>query len=246
MSCKSFKFAGAAAAIAVAFNLASAEMSSALAQAIDPQSVIAAPFIADRNTALADEGDAAADTAPVASAINDPQDIQTDQSDQTGTPIFVSREIVQDVPDVPEPVVLPASTLKAYVARRSVPDALSDEMQCLAGAVYFEARGEPLAGQLAVAKVVMNRAEHHRFPSSYCGVVYQRSQFSFVRGGKMPRIKTGSKAWQQAKKIAAIAHAAEWQSEAEDALYFHAKYVKPRWARSKTAKARIKTHIFYR
>ena len=165
-------------------------------------------------------------------------------------PVFVGQEVVQELPEeaateisgtVPE-----ASSLRQLVAELPAADELSDEMRCLAGAVYFESRGEPLAGQLAVAQVVINRSESSRFPSSYCGVVYQRAQFSFVRGGSMPRIKTGSAAWDRAKKIARIAHQGLWESEAQDSLYFHATYVKPRWASKKTRRAAINTHIFYR
>ncbi|MCA0978912.1 cell wall hydrolase [Qipengyuania flava] len=166
-------------------------------------------------------------------------------------PVFVSEEVVQELPeeavqestdvDFPE-----ADSLYELVAEMPATENLSDEMRCLAGAVYFESRGEPLAGQLAVAQVIVNRSESHQFPSSYCGVVYQRSQFSFVRGGAMPRIKTGSTAWKRAKAIARIAHQGLWDSEAHDALYFHAKYVKPSWARKKIARATIDTHIFYR
>ena len=165
-------------------------------------------------------------------------------------PVFVGQEVVQELPEeaateisgtVPE-----ASSLRQLVAELPAAEELSDEMRCLASAVYFESRGEPLAGQLAVAQVVINRSESSRFPSSYCGVVYQRAQFSFVRGGSMPRIKTGSAAWDRAKKIARIAHQGLWESEAQDSLYFHATYVKPRWASKKTRRAAINTHIFYR
>ena len=165
-------------------------------------------------------------------------------------PVFVGQEVVQELPEeaateisgtVPE-----ANSLRQLVAELPAAEELSDEMRCLAGAVYFESRGEPLAGQLAVAQVVINRSESSRFPSSYCGVVYQRAQFSFVRGGSMPRIKTGSAAWDRAKKIARIAHQGLWESEAQDSLYFHATYVKPRWASKKTRRAAINTHIFYR
>ncbi|NNC52433.1 MAG: cell wall hydrolase [Erythrobacter sp.] len=169
---------------------------------------------------------------------------------QEVVPVFVSEEVVQELPEeaatefsgnVPE-----ADSLRELVAAMPAAGELSDEMRCLAGAVYFESRGEPLHGQLAVAQVVINRAESSRFPSSYCGVVYQRAQFSFVRGGTMPRIRTGTAAWTRAKAIARIAHQGMWDSEAEDSLYFHATYVKPRWASKKTRRAAIKTHIFYR
>src|SRR3546814_19751867 len=63
------------------------------------------------------------------------------------------------------------------------------ELKCLAGAVYFESKGETLAGQLAVARVVINRSQSGDFLDSICGVVYQPSQFSFIRDGRMPSIK---------------------------------------------------------
>lgn len=167
---------------------------------------------------------------------------------------FVTQEVVQPIADASDAVAAgnaavaapKAASLRDLVATTPTEFALSEQMQCLAGAVYFEARGEPLAGQLAVAQVVINRAESARFPSSYCGVVYQRAQFSFVRGGAMPQIKTGSKAWHRAKAIARIAHEGMWDSEAGDSLYFHAKYVSPSWSRKKTALATINQHIFYR
>jgi len=112
--------------------------------------------------------------------------------------------------------------------------------------VYFEARGEPLSGQLAVAQVVINRANSGRFASSYCGVVTQPAQFSFVRSGRIPSANRGSPAWQRAKAIARIAHERLWQSEAGDALYFHASHVSPGWARARTTRATIERHVFYR
>ena len=169
-------------------------------------------------------------------------------------PVFVSEEIVQPVPEDAEQEGEPdtefsitdASSLRELVSEMPRQSELSPEMECLAGAVYFEARGEPLDGQLAVAQVIINRSEDRAFPSSYCGVVYQRSQFSFVKGGKMPSIKRSSAAWTKAKAIAKIAHEGTWESPADDSLYFHAKYVKPSWSRSKIARATIDTHIFYR
>ena len=165
-------------------------------------------------------------------------------------PVFVAEEVVQQVPEETaeelQTEVASAASLHELVAKTDKGFSLSEEMQCLAGAVYFESRGEPLAGQLAVAQVVINRAESSRFPSSYCGVVYQRAQFSFVKNGSMPRIRTGSNAWKRAKAIARIAHEGQWDSEAADSLYFHAKYVRPSWSRKKVARATINTHIFYR
>ncbi|UYH54559.1 cell wall hydrolase [Qipengyuania sp. SS22] len=167
-------------------------------------------------------------------------------------PVFVEKAVVQELPeaeavsDNSADAAPQADSLRELVAAMPAGSQLSDELQCLAGAVYFESRGEPLDGQLAVAQVIINRAEDRRFPSSYCSVVYQRSQFSFVKQGRMPRIKTGSRAWQRAHAIARIAHRGMWDSEASDALYFHANYVRPSWSRRKVALATIDTHVFYR
>ena len=139
-----------------------------------------------------------------------------------------------------------AASLDAMVGKIPATASLNTQMRCLASAVYFESRGEPLAGQLAVAKVIMNRAKSSSFPNSYCSVVKQRSQFSFVRGGRIPTPNKNSNAWKRAKAIAIIADQDLWQSEARDSLYFHANYVSPSWARAKSKRARINTHIFYR
>ena len=117
-------------------------------------------------------------------------------------------------------------------------------MRCLAGAIYFEAKGESLPGQLAVGRVVVNRAKSGRFPDSYCGVVYQRSQFSFVRGRTMPAIRTNSQDWREAVAIARIADAGSWESPAEGALFFHATRVSPGWRLARVT--RIDNHVFYR
>ena len=137
-----------------------------------------------------------------------------------------------------------ASSLRELVRQQSTTGALNAEMQCLAGTVYFESKGESLTGQLAVARVVMARAASSRFPNSICGVVYQRSQFSFVRGGRMPRISTGSKQWRNAVAIAKIAMNDGWKSPVEGALFFHARYVSPGWRLKRMAT--IDNHIFYR
>ena len=160
---------------------------------------------------------------------------------------FVSQEVVQPTPVVAsEPHIAEARSLSELVAEMPAAGTLSREMECLAGAIYFESRGEPLAGQLAVGQVIVNRSESGVFPTDYCGVVFQRSQFSFVRGGAMPRIDRGSAAWKRASAIARIAHEGLWDSQAGDALYFHARSVRPTWSRTKIARATIDSHIFYR
>ena len=137
-----------------------------------------------------------------------------------------------------------AGSLRALVGQQSTPSALDKEMQCLAGTVYFESKGESLKGQLAVARVVMARAKSSRFPDSICGVVYQRKQFSFIRGGKMPRINKSHQHWRNAVAISKIAMNDAWKSPVEGALFFHARYVSPGWRL--TRMATIDNHIFYR
>ncbi|NJS13894.1 MAG: cell wall hydrolase [Sphingopyxis sp.] len=152
---------------------------------------------------------------------------------------------IQPAPD-PADQAVPrrAASLQALVAATPMPAQIDDELHCLAGAVYFESRSESLIGQLAVANVVINRAESGRFPTTLCGVVYQRSQFSFVRGGRMPAINTGGQQWRNAVAIAQIARDQSWDNKAPGALFFHATHVSPGWNKARVA--RIDNHIFYR
>jgi spore germination cell wall hydrolase CwlJ-like protein len=158
---------------------------------------------------------------------------------------FISQPVVQALEgDAGKGASSEAASLAQLVSDMPEDTALSDEMRCLAGAIYFEARGEPLAGQLAVGRVIVNRAASGRYPETYCGVVYQRSQFSFVRGGRMPAIKTDSAAWRNAKAVARIAHEDLWDSQVEGATSFHATHVKPRWRLTRVAQ--LGSHVFYR
>jgi N-acetylmuramoyl-L-alanine amidase len=145
-----------------------------------------------------------------------------------------------------EAVMMATNTnLADIVAAQPQDQDISKELECLAGAIYFEARNESLAGQLAVGRVIVARTKSGRFPTSYCGVVYQPSQFSFVRSQKMPVVAAESPTWRKAVAMARIAHAGQIKSAAEGALYFHAKRVRPNWA-NHTKLAQIENHIFYR
>ena len=140
--------------------------------------------------------------------------------------------------------VAPAASLAELVGLVDQPETLSPDLQCLAGAIYFEARGEPLSGQLAVGRVIVERSLSRRFASSYCGVVHQPSQFSFMRGGRMPAINQSSRAWREARAIAVIADQDLWESPAKGALFFHAARVRPGWKLQRVAQ--VNTHVFYR
>ena len=161
-------------------------------------------------------------------------------------PVFVEKEVVQPLPEKSEQPTVDAASLAQLVAAMPDRDTLSHEMECLAGAVYFESRGEPLAGQLAVAQVVINRAESGQYPSNWCAVVKQKAQFSFVRDGRFPSIATGSEAWRKAKAIAVIAANNMADAVPSDVLWYHADYVSPSWGKRLSKVEKIGAHIFYR
>ena len=119
------------------------------------------------------------------------------------------------------------------------------EQECLAGAVYFEARSEPLQGQLAVADVVINRASSGRYPTTICAVVTQRAQFSFIRNGRFPEADRSSEAWRRAVAIARISRERLANQVAPNVLWYHADYVAPVWRRNLTRVSKIGAHIFY-
>jgi spore germination cell wall hydrolase CwlJ-like protein len=144
-------------------------------------------------------------------------------------------------------VAAPAAlTLEADVARMSAIETAGAEEDCLANAVYFEARGESLEGQLAVAEVVLNRSRSGRYPATWCGVVTQHAQFSFVRRGVIPAANRGSDAWKRAVAIARIAQQGATRMLAPNVLWYHANYVSPSWGRRLARSSVIGAHIFYR
>jgi spore germination cell wall hydrolase CwlJ-like protein len=159
-----------------------------------------------------------------------------------------STTVIETPVDEPEVLAAPAVPARAAsladmvrATRHAEPE--NAQLRCLAAGIYFESNGESLAGQLAVAHVIINRARSGRFATSYCGVLTQRGQFSFVRGGVVPQPPRGA-AWARAVAIARIAEAEGWQNPAPGALFFHATHVSPGWNRPRIA--RIDNHIFYR
>jgi N-acetylmuramoyl-L-alanine amidase len=136
--------------------------------------------------------------------------------------------------------------LYALVDKYSAGAPLDEQANCLATAVYFEARGESVEGQLAVARVVMNRAASGRYPPDWCSVVKQPAQFSFVRHGQFPSIDTASSAWARAQGVARLAVANVVPSVGSDVLWYHANYVAPSWGHRLNLVEKIGAHIFYR
>jgi N-acetylmuramoyl-L-alanine amidase len=156
----------------------------------------------------------------------------------------------QNLPPVAEPAIAhPAvdrsEDLASMVAqlRGSEPD--SREVECLATGIYFESKSEPLAGQLAVGQVIANRAQSGgRFPSTYCGVLFQRGQFSFIHSHSLPHVSHDNRQWETAVAIAKIVDEGLKQSLVGDALFFHARDVSPGWHLKRVAS--IGNHIFFR
>ncbi len=144
-----------------------------------------------------------------------------------------------------EPAVDRGGDLSAKVAQLRSSDPGSRQLECLAVGIYFEAKGEPLSGQLAVGKVIANRANSGgRFPQSYCGVLFQRGQFSFIRGRALPNVPRSSRHWLNAVAVAKIVDQDLHRSPVGNALFFHARYVSPKWRLKRVAS--IGNHIFYR
>lgn len=153
----------------------------------------------------------------------------------------VSTEIVQPLPAEDEDDSY--ASLSDAVAAQDHPADADSELRCLAVGVYYESKGEPLAGQLAVAEVILNRASSGRFARSVCGVLKQRGQFSFVRGGVLPTPPNNAQ-WRRAMAVAQVARKDLWDSPVDNALYFHARYVSPGWKRPRVGT--VGNHIFYR
>jgi len=156
----------------------------------------------------------------------------------TDTPEAADEDTVQAAIDRSE-------DLAAMVADLRGPEAGSHELDCLATGIYFEAKSEPLAGQLAVGQVIANRADSGgRFPSTYCGVLFQRGQFSFVHGSSLPHVAHSNRQWQTAVAVAKIVDQHLKDSPVGNALFFHARYVSPGWHLKRVAS--IGNHIFFR
>src|SRR5579884_3414830 len=126
------------------------------------------------------------------------------------------------------------------------------ELRCMANAIYFEARDEPVKGQIAVAQVIMNRIRSPFYPKTICGVVYQGErnrhgcQFSFACNGRSQRIHEKEE-WATAVKLAKKVIAGEvWIDEVGYATHYHANYVHPDWRHEMIRVAQIGNHIFYK
>lgn len=193
----------------------------------------------------------AADTVPVSMALSmQPTTKSTPlmeliDSIPTTAASASARELTNSIPGADEYASAPLTSLNELsqdYADMATPRA---DQECLAAAVYFEARGEPNEGQIAVAEVVLNRAASGKYPTSICAVVTQPAQFSFVRRGRIPPIAKATEAWRTALAIAHVAGERHAHEIGPDVLWYHANYVSPAWDRQLVRVTQIGAHIFY-
>lgn len=218
--------AGLVTALAAAEPVASAEPLLA-ANTVSVPTLRPRPLTADVPGSQADEGEAVSAKADLGAVSTQPDPL---------APLATDADEMR--------AVRKGMTLASLVTRLRSVVAGNREMECLAGAIYFESKSEPLAGQLAVGEVIANRTQSGRFPKSYCGVVYQPGQFSFVRGRSMPSINRNHVQWKNAVAIARIVDRKLHDVTVKGALFFHARRVAPGWRMTRVAS--LGNHIFYR
>jgi spore germination cell wall hydrolase CwlJ-like protein len=195
------------------------------------------------SVAPAQVGPSAGSLLPVATAIS-PTDIAKELLRKSDTLAVPTERAKPDADDSTAAAIDKNADLPTMVAELRSGEPGSAELECLATGIYFESKGEPLAGQLAVGQVIANRASSKRFADTYCGVIRQPGQFSFVRHGSWPHIDRDNRSWQTAVAIAKIVDENLKESGVEDALYFHARRVSPGWHRTRVAS--IGNHVFFR
>ena len=136
---------------------------------------------------------------------------------------------------------------------------LETALMCMATNIYHEAKNQPMVGQIAVAQVVMNRANDSRYPNNVCDVIKQgltykngkvvlgKCQFSWYCDGKKDDVNMKSEKWRNSLRYASMVITNRITLDVtEGATHYHATYVRPAWARTKTKTVRINRHIFYK
>lgn len=142
-----------------------------------------------------------------------------------------------------EPVKVKTAPEQLFLAR-NIPRFSANDLNCLAEAVYHEARGESRQGQAAVAEVILNRVDSRQFPSTVCGVINQPAQFSYTIGGR--KAISNKAAYLRARQIAEAALSGAPRNLTNGATYFHTPAVRPAWSHRFQRTVQIGAHIFYR
>jgi spore germination cell wall hydrolase CwlJ-like protein len=177
-------------------------------------------------------------------------------TEKLGALIGAERLALQAVPDAMLVSARPkqAATQVAYDGKwlAQQPTATGgDQFACLAKALYFEARGESVKGQFAVAEVILNRVDSRKYPNSICGVVNQGAerrnscQFSYACDGRADRINEQA-AYSRVAKVARLMIDGAPRTLTKGATHFHTTNVRPGWARRFPNTAKIGVHLFYR
>ncbi|WP_313353227.1 cell wall hydrolase [Paracoccus sp. (in: a-proteobacteria)] len=156
--------------------------------------------------------------------------------------VAVALSPVATVPALADGKHQVAYETKATRSREATAKINPTDLQCLAEALYFEARGEGVQGQQAVAEVILNRVDHPRFPQTVCGVVNQRGQFTYNKNARIREKGT----FARVQKVAMAALAGAPRTLTNGATYFHARGVKPSWSKRFERTIRIGSHTFYR
>lgn len=155
------------------------------------------------------------------------------------------------VPDVPAGQIADVSYTKQWLAGVDVPKTKNASLDCLAEALYFEARGESVKGQFAVAEVILNRVASRAYPNSVCGVIHQgtgrkyQCQFTYTCDGHPEHIRE-ARAYEQVRRVAYISLMGKADSLTDGATHYHTTQVRPSWARKFPKTATIGVHMFYR
>lgn len=165
--------------------------------------------------------------------------LPTHRADRTAAPAMPTNSVTPMT--APVRVATPPldDVVRGLESRRTT----SVQHECLARTVYFEARGDSLKGQIAVAQVVVNRTRSEQFPDNPCKVMYQDGQFSFVHKGRTPEVLRDTPAWKRAVAVSRMVLNGGGRRIGGQALFFHATYVSPNWGRPLLG--RIGAHIFY-
>jgi len=160
-------------------------------------------------------------------------------------------QAAQELADEAEAMILSLATLPGRAENRMKRPNADAELACLTEAIYFEARGESINGQIAVAEVIINRADSPIFPNSICEVIKQgaknlhKCQFSYKCDGQ-PEYMTERKAKKRAADVAILLMKGERRALSGNATHYHADYVDPYWASKLKKTATVGTHIFYK
>ncbi len=160
-------------------------------------------------------------------------------------------KVGQEKADEIEQVVLQSSQRPGRAENRMKWKGAERELHCLTEAIYYEARGESIEGQIAVAEVIINRVDSKRYPNSVCGVISQGAerrnscQFSYKCDGTPERM-SDKESRRRARDVAILILKGERRSLTDRATHYHATYVKPYWSKKLKKTAQHGTHVFYR